>query len=127
VRLIVDATGKVRSLGDDTLAADAGEEARETALTLADYFAVEAQLAALGGPGEVWHDKAADAFKVRGRVATAEESTRSLVQSAAQSAVGVSITALSAGQQRALLAVLLNKVGGLNADGTIAPLGRWAR
>lgn len=127
MRLIVDGTGKFQALGDDSLAAGDGQQVRETALTFADLQAAEAQLAALGGPGEVWHDKAADAFKVRSRVATAEETTRSLVQQAAASAVGVNIGALTAGQQRALLAVLLAKVGGVNADGTIAPLKDWAR
>lgn len=127
MRLIVDGTGKYLALGGDSLAAGAGQEARDTALTFADLQAAEAQLAALGGPGEVWHDAEADAFKVRARTQTAEETTRGLVQSVAAGAVGVNITALTAGQVRALLAILLNQAGALDASGVVRPLGQWAR
>lgn len=55
------------------------------------------------------------------------EAIRTLVVQAAQNAVGVNLTALTAGQQRALLAILLWKAGAVNPDGTVRPLAQWAR
>lgn len=55
------------------------------------------------------------------------EAIRALVVQAAQGAVGVNLTALTAGQQRALLAILLWKAGAVNPDGTVRPLAQWAR
>ena len=52
---------------------------------------------------------------------------RAQVVSVANSAAGVLITNLTAGQVRALLAVLLWKVGALNPDGTVKPLAAWVR
>lgn len=60
------------------------------------------------------------------QAATDASTTRTLVVQTAQTAVGVNITALTAAQVRALLAVLMAKAGALNPDGTVRPLGQWA-
>ncbi len=52
---------------------------------------------------------------------------RQQVISTAQSAVGVSITALTAAQVRALVAILLWKAGAIKADGTVRPLAEWVK
>ncbi len=52
---------------------------------------------------------------------------RQQVISAAQSAVGSAINTLTAGQQRALLVILLWKAGALKPDGTVRPLAEWVR
>lgn len=130
MRLIVDSADRFVSLGGDALAAGDGQRARDTKLTAADVAAADAALAALaalGGPGEVWHDAQADQFRVRARAATADETTRALVLQAAGSAVGVNITALTAVQVRALLAVLLYKAGAIDSAGVVLPLAGWAQ
>lgn len=50
---------------------------------------------------------------------------RSQVVTQANSAVGIVITALTAAQVRALLAVLLWRGGALDKDGKVRPLGQW--
>lgn len=65
-----------------------------------------------------------DAAKAQADADAAELRTR--VRTTAQSAVGVIITDLTAGQVRALLAVLLWKAGALDKDGKIRPLSEWA-
>lgn len=50
---------------------------------------------------------------------------RSQIVTTAQSAVGISLTALTAPQVRSLLALLLWKAGGVKPDGTVRPLVEW--
>ncbi len=52
---------------------------------------------------------------------------RQQVVSTAQSAVGVGITALTAAQVRALVAILLWKAGAIKADGTVKALTEWVK
>jgi len=58
---------------------------------------------------------------------TPEQTLRETVKTTAQSAVGVAYDALTAGQVRALFAILLWREGALNNDGTVKPLGEWVR
>lgn len=53
------------------------------------------------------------------------QTLRQRVVSTAQSAVGVSLDALTPAQVRALLAVLLHKAGGVTSAGAVRPLGEW--
>ena len=53
------------------------------------------------------------------------QSTLTALKSSAQSAVGVALADLTASQRNALMVALLWKVGGINPDGTIRPLGDW--
>lgn len=55
------------------------------------------------------------------------QALRTLVRNAAQSAVGVGLTNLTAAQVRALLAILLHKEGALDKDGKVRPLADWAK
>jgi len=71
--IVTSDTSAFVALGATNLVAGEGQEARETVLTLADIKAADAQLAALGGPGEIYHDAATDTFKVRGRAKRAIE------------------------------------------------------
>lgn len=57
----------------------------------------------------------------------ADATTRTLVVQAASAAVGVNLTALTAGQRNALMAILLWKAGALDPTGVILPLNSWAR
>jgi hypothetical protein len=50
---------------------------------------------------------------------------RQRIVALAQSAVGVSIDALTAGQRNALIACMLYKAGGIDKDGVVRPLGQW--
>lgn len=50
---------------------------------------------------------------------------RQRIVTLAQSAVGVSIDALTAGQRNALIACMLYKAGGIDKDGIVRPLGQW--
>jgi hypothetical protein len=50
---------------------------------------------------------------------------RAQIIALAQSAVGVSLSALTAPQVRALTALLLWKAGGVKADATVRPLAEW--
>lgn len=60
--------------------------------------------------------------------AAADNTTvKNTVVSLAQSAAGVLLTDLTAAQTRALLAVLLWKAGAIKPDGTVRPLGEWAK
>lgn len=126
MRLIADTTSRVLALGGDALTASAGQEVRATARTFADLAAAEAQVAALGGPGEVWHDAPTDTLRARTRAATADEAARTLVVQAAQSAVGVGLAALTPAQVRALLEVVLWKLGAIDSAGLVLPLSQWA-
>lgn len=58
---------------------------------------------------------------------TPEQQMMEAIKSVAQSTVGVALTDLSAAQVKSLLAVLLWRVGGVNPDGTVRPLGQWVR
>jgi len=70
---------------------------------------------------------ASDAYEVAAALAASEAAAlRTSVRTTAQSAVGVAITALTAAQVRALLAVLLHKNGALDKDGKVRPLADWA-
>lgn len=76
---------------------------------LADWPAAQIELAA--------HDQErADAAALRQRVRTL-----------AQSAVGVAIDQLTAGQVRALFAILLYREGALDKNGIVRPLIEWVR
>lgn len=70
---------------------------------------------------------ASDAYDAALALAASEATTlRTQVVTVAQSAVGVVITALTAAQVRALLAVLLWKNGALTKTGAVKPLDEWA-
>lgn len=53
------------------------------------------------------------------------QALRQQILSLAQSAVGVSLNALTANQRNALVACLLWKAGGVANDMTVRPLGQW--
>lgn len=57
----------------------------------------------------------------------ADTTLRSQIITTAQSAVGVSITALTAVQVRSLFAIVLHQQGAINPDGTIKPLNQWVK
>lgn len=50
---------------------------------------------------------------------------RQRILTTAQSAVGVSIDNLTAGQVRALVATLLYRAGAIDKNGVVQPLGEW--
>lgn len=50
---------------------------------------------------------------------------RTRILNLAQSAVGVSIDLLTAGQRNALIACLLYENGAIDKDGVVKPLGQW--
>jgi hypothetical protein len=50
---------------------------------------------------------------------------RQRIVTLAQSAVGVSIDALTAAQRNALIACMLYKAGGIDKDGIVRPLAQW--
>jgi hypothetical protein len=50
---------------------------------------------------------------------------RQRIVTLAQSAVGVSIDALTAAQRNALIACMLYKAGGIDKDGVVKPLNTW--
>lgn len=56
---------------------------------------------------------------------TPEQRLKDNILSIANSAVGVAITDLTAAQQRALLAVLLYRIGAIAPDGTIVLPSEW--
>lgn len=71
---------------------------------------------------------ASDAYDAAQAQADAEAAAlRAQVINMAQSTVGTLITALTANQVRALVAVLLHKNGALDKDGKVRPLVEWAR
>lgn len=79
-------------------------------------------------PTEAEITTAAAAYDAAETQRQAEATTlRQQVISTAQSAVGVSITALTAAQVRALVAILLWKAGAIKADGTVKVLTEWVR
>lgn len=53
------------------------------------------------------------------------QALRQQILNLAQSAVGVSLNALTANQRNALVACLLWKAGGVAPDMTVRPLGQW--
>lgn len=58
---------------------------------------------------------------------TEANALRTRVVNLAQTAVGVQIDALTAGQVRALVAILLWKAGAIDSAGAIKPLGQWVK
>lgn len=58
---------------------------------------------------------------------TEANALRTRVVNLAQSAVGVQIDALTAGQVRALVTILLWKAGAVDKTGAIKPLNTWVR
>ena len=58
---------------------------------------------------------------------TANETLREAIKTLAQSAVGVALNDLTAGQRNALIAILLWKSGAVDSDLKIRPLGQWVR
>ena len=56
---------------------------------------------------------------------TAATTLRNQVRTLANSAAGKAITDLTAGEVRALLAILLHKAGAITSNGTVRPLGEW--
>ena len=79
-------------------------------------------------PTEAEINAASAAYNATQTAAQTEATTlRQQIVTTAQSAVGVSITALTAAQVRALVALLLWKEGAIKADGTIRPLAEWVK
>lgn len=58
---------------------------------------------------------------------TQGQTTLNNIRTVAQSAVGVALVDLTAAQQKALLAALLFRAGGVNPDGTVRPLAAWVK
>jgi hypothetical protein len=128
LRLVLTATGGVVTAGRADLVPGPGERVVDLPDARAD--ALLAALRALGPGEEVAYDEQAGTFAARARALSAAEqadaSARALVIQAATSAVGVNITALTAGQVRALLAILLYQRGALDGNGVVQPLAQWA-
>lgn len=98
----------------------------------------ESQIVKLGGPGvktiaangtitvtipqEIVAVEQQEAQERTDRLATI-----ALIKPIVQGAVGKNITALSAAEVRALVAVLLWREDALDAAGNVRPLGRWVR
>jgi hypothetical protein len=129
LRLVLGAGGAFVTAGRADLAPGPGE--RVIALPDDRAGALRAALDALAAGQEITYDEAAGTFAARPRTLSAAEqadqAARALVVAAAQSAVGVNIAALTAGQVRALLAVLLYKAGAIDAQGVVQPLAGWAQ
>jgi hypothetical protein len=62
-----------------------------------------------------------------GTLAAEKATARASIKANAQSAVGVTYDALTVDQLKALLAAVINELGGLAADGSIKPLAEWLR
>lgn len=121
MRAILNAAGVVQAVGDDpALVVPEGGRAIETDTD---------PLAGLAAGQEAVWDGAK--FVVRQRTLSAEEQAakdaKALVLSAAASAVGIRFDLLTAGQVRALAAILFWRAGALNGDGTVKALGEWVR
>ncbi len=56
---------------------------------------------------------------------TAQDTLKAAIVTTASGAVGKSLTALTATEVRALLALLLYKAGGVSASGVVKPLIEW--
>jgi hypothetical protein len=127
--VVIDAGGRVLQWGESEYVPPEGGRALEVDGDA--YAAFVAVADALAAGEEVAYDDRAGTFSRRARAKSQaeqdEDTTRALVVQAAGSAVGVNLTALTAVQQRALLAVLLWKAGAVNPDGTIRQLSAWAR
>jgi hypothetical protein len=130
MRIIVDEAGRVQSWSEAdeaVLVPPAG--GTSIVVGADDIAAVRATLAGLAAGEEVVWDGAE--FVAQQRPETAAEAerkaARAAVLAAAQSAVGVPVTALTAGQVRALVAALLFKEGGLDGAGVVRPLAGWVR
>ncbi len=79
-------------------------------------------------PTEAQITAAAAAYDIAEAQRQSEAATlRQQVLTVAQSAVGVSITALTAVQVRSLVAILLWKAGALKPDGTVRLLAEWVK
>lgn len=84
----------------------------------------------LGGnpPSDAELTAAIAAYDAAATAQQAEAATlRQQVITQANSAAGVLISALTAGQVRSLLAILLWKTGALKADGTVRALTEWVK
>jgi len=69
---------------------------------------------------------ASDSYDGQAAAATAAAAVlRQRIRTVAQSAIGVAADQLTATQLRSLVAVLLWKVGALDADGKIRPFAEW--
>lgn len=69
----------------------------------------------------------ADLQAARQQAAVDTAALRQQVRATAQSAVGVRVDLLSAGQVRALFALVLFREGALDRTGAIRPLAQWVR
>jgi hypothetical protein len=80
-------------------------------------------------PADPTHAEIAAALAARAaaeqQAATEAAALRQQIIALAQSAVGVRVDQLTAGQVRALFATVLWKTGALNADLTVRPLTQW--
>lgn len=86
-------------------------------ITGADQYADQLRaLVAAHVPDPAYFQADRDASALKSRVVTL-----------AQSAVGVRVDELAAGQVRALLVILLWQASALNRDGVVRPLEEWAR
>jgi hypothetical protein len=56
---------------------------------------------------------------------TASQNTFENVKTGARSAEGIALSDLTAGQVKALLAVILYRAGGVSTDGKVRPLNEW--
>lgn len=68
-------------------------------------------------------------FDIRTRSAEQQAKATSLaaIKAAANSAADVALTDLTAGQVKALMAVLLWRAGGVTPDGKVRPLSEWVK
>lgn len=129
LRLVLAADGAVVATGRADFIPDDGQRVIEVA---DDHYAAFVKAASeAGDDDEITYDERAESFVARKRAKSQAErdqdTTRALVVQTAQSAVGVNLAALTAGQRNALVAVLLHKAGALTPTGDIRPLAEWAR
>lgn len=95
-------------------------------LTAAEWLATRGPLPADPTPQE--SAAAITARETARQAALADASAlRQQVLTIAQSAVGIRVDALTAGQVRALFAILLWKEGALKNDLTVRPLAEWVK
>lgn len=129
-RLSQDIADAVRA---DGLPRQAIDDAGATHVLYLDGTIVRSMLAADWAEGTLPSDPtpaeraAAIAARAQAEVRARQDADalRARVQTVAQSAVGVSLDALTPGQVRALLALLLWKAGGVAPDGTVRALREW--
>lgn len=127
MRAIVDKAGRVEAVGDGSLAPPSGGQTVEVVDDT--LSALRAQLAGLTADQEAYYD--GQAFGVRARTLSPQEqaskAARALVVSTAQATVGRNVTALVAGEVRALLICLLYEAGAIDGGGVVLPLNSWLR